>query len=448
MAKKKAAATEAPPPTKESAAQPQPEVALATRQAAPIVKKETPVGQFTDEQVALIKNTVARNTTDQELAWFLHVAKTLRLDPLRKQLHCIKRKMRDGEGWKEYLSIQTGIDGFRAIADRTHCYAPSEKPVLYEYVDKTVGSRGVRELFSATVWIKKFTPVDKTWHEYPATAIMKEFMPIESGGRIPFMWERMPHNQLEKCAEAKALRKGFPDELGDVYVHEEMARLDLESGNGSGSDTPKDRVENKTRRERGTLEPGKEANRGHDNEGFKDGPKTIDAEVVSTAQPSKAPQSAKEQKAEQKAAAIRVLEVTVQQIVPKLKNLTPEQAKGNAAARKAKQDEPHVRQPFYILQCAGDPPTFIYVWDQKLWKAALRSQNKVCVFGVSDKQAGEKTFINLEEIAGIGGVRYTRDPKTREFVPESEANAAEVPPAGPEPGEGFEGQPSGEQLFP
>ena len=32
----------------------------------------------------------------------------------------------------------------------------------------------------------------------------------------------MPVNQLTKCAEALALRRGWPEELGGVYVDEEM----------------------------------------------------------------------------------------------------------------------------------------------------------------------------------------------------------------------------------
>lgn len=36
------------------------------------------------------------------------------------------------------------------------------------------------------------------------------------------MWERRPDGQLEKCAEAAALRRAFPEELGNTYTAEEM----------------------------------------------------------------------------------------------------------------------------------------------------------------------------------------------------------------------------------
>jgi hypothetical protein len=42
-----------------------------------------------------------------------------------------------------------------------------------------------------------------------------------------FMWSKMPRNQLAKCAEAAAIRKGFPNELGGVYAPEEFDQADF-----------------------------------------------------------------------------------------------------------------------------------------------------------------------------------------------------------------------------
>ena len=36
------------------------------------------------------------------------------------------------------------------------------------------------------------------------------------------MWGKRPRGQLDKCVEAAALRKAFPEELGNVYAAEEM----------------------------------------------------------------------------------------------------------------------------------------------------------------------------------------------------------------------------------
>ena len=42
------------------------------------------------------------------------------------------------------------------------------------------------------------------------------------------MWRKRPYGQLEKCTEAAALRKAFPEELGSTYAAEEMEGRTIE----------------------------------------------------------------------------------------------------------------------------------------------------------------------------------------------------------------------------
>ncbi|MDX0572134.1 phage recombination protein Bet [Sinorhizobium medicae] len=44
------------------------------------------------------------------------------------------------------------------------------------------------------------------------------------------MWGKRPRGQLDKCVEAAALRKAFPEELGNVYAAEEMEGREIADG--------------------------------------------------------------------------------------------------------------------------------------------------------------------------------------------------------------------------
>ncbi len=171
----------------------------------PIASAPTVAG-FTSHQVALIKDTVARdqNLTDAEFAVFLHVAQHSGLDPLARQIYAIRRKGK--------LTIQTAIDGYRLIAARTGEHVGTDDAVFLYGADREPPVRasvtvyrwvqGQRFAFTASAW----------WAEYEP----------EKGQ--DFMWRKMPHGQLAKVAEALALRKAFPSELAGLYVADEMDR--------------------------------------------------------------------------------------------------------------------------------------------------------------------------------------------------------------------------------
>lgn len=164
---------------------------------------------FTNEQIALIKRTVAKGATDDELKLFLIVANKAGLDPFSKQIHFVKRK---NTKTGEYIgAIQTGIDGQRAIAERTGEYAGSDD-VIYDSEAKT------------PTWAKSsvYRIVKGVRVPFTATARWNEFKPAAPND---FMWNKMPYHMLGKVAEAQALRKAFPNDLSGIYVEEEMEHM-------------------------------------------------------------------------------------------------------------------------------------------------------------------------------------------------------------------------------
>lgn len=162
-----------------------------------------------DSKKELIKRMYCKNVSDDEFEIFLHTCKRLGLDPRARQIYAVKR----GSG----MTIQTGVDGFRLVAERTGKYAPGRE-TDYKY-DKD------GRLVSATAYVKKL--VSGTWHEVPATAFFSEYA-VYVGNDLGQFWKTKPHIMLGKCAETIALRKAFPMELSGVYSTEEMENAEAE----------------------------------------------------------------------------------------------------------------------------------------------------------------------------------------------------------------------------
>jgi phage recombination protein Bet len=186
--------------------------------------------ELSQTQIDLIKRTVAKGATNDELALFLHQATKAGLDPLARQIHYIKR---GGQG-----SIQVGIDGYRLIADRTGRYAGNDAPE-FDWADSPVGDE---HPLSATVTVYKLVGPEFLRCAFSATADWDFFAPEGKGA---FMWERGSGKfMLAKCAEALALRKAFPAELSGMYTHEEMAQAggnpEPAPDNGNGDRPPAD----------------------------------------------------------------------------------------------------------------------------------------------------------------------------------------------------------------
>ena len=182
-----------------------------------IVKSE-----WGSDQLELLKRTICKGASDDEFQLFVHVAKRSGLDPFAKQIHAVKRW--NSKENRFDMAIQTGIDGYRLIADRTGLYAGSDDAVFDNEEAPT----------KATVTVYKL--VKGTRCAFTATARWNEYYPGDKQG---MMWKKMPCVMLGKVAESLALRKAFPADLSNIYVEEEMEQAGEPPKYGDNKEEPK-----------------------------------------------------------------------------------------------------------------------------------------------------------------------------------------------------------------
>lgn len=168
------------------------------------------------EQIDLIKSQICKGASDDELKLFLYTAKKAGVDPLLKQIYSVRR---GGQ-----MVIQMGIDGFRAVAARQNDYAPGDE--TFEY-DKE------GNLISSTVSVYKLLPTG-VLHKFSKTAYWTEYAQWQkdkySGAKtLSQFWKQYPRVMLAKCAEAAALRKGWPQFFSKIYAPEELQQVEKDA---------------------------------------------------------------------------------------------------------------------------------------------------------------------------------------------------------------------------
>jgi len=164
---------------------------------------------WTDAREQLIRdNFVPKSAPNDMIEAFLALARHRGLAPEEKHVYLIER----GGKW----TIQTGIDGFRLIADRTGTYAGSD-PAVYTYT-------GDGAVESATVTVWKLVQGQRC--PFGATAYVDDYTTRK------LLWASMPRVMVAKVAESAALRKAFPAQLAGVY---EASELDQAEANPTPS---------------------------------------------------------------------------------------------------------------------------------------------------------------------------------------------------------------------
>ena len=161
-----------------------------------------------------------------EFDQFIATASSMGLNPIKRQIAPIIFNANKPE--KRQMALVTTIMGLRAIADRTGCYRPDPKNPIFERDEELISSINPLGIISCSVFPQKHTQGE--WSNSPGQVFWDEIAPIIQYGSEPARldkrtpWPNRPRGQIAKCAEADALRRGWPEDFSNIYVEDEVQR--------------------------------------------------------------------------------------------------------------------------------------------------------------------------------------------------------------------------------
>lgn len=120
-------------------------------------------------------------------------------------------------------TVWPGIGELRTTAFRTGEYAGRGATVTGPVLTQKVGNAEVSFPEWAQVSVFRMVKGQRVEFSGPRVYWLETYAVKKRGDDSPNeMWENRPWGQLDKCAEAAALRAGFPEEIGSDYIPEEV----------------------------------------------------------------------------------------------------------------------------------------------------------------------------------------------------------------------------------
>lgn len=179
-----------------------------------------------DELLAVLESSLYPGAKPESIKLVIGWCKASGKDPLRRPAHIVPMNVKNNKTgeyeWRDV--IMEGVGSLRTDAQRTGQFAGLSEA---QYGPDKVLKVGDFELtYPEWCEIKAFRLLPNGKHaEFSSGRVrwLETYATQKRDSPMPnAMWKKRPYGQLEKCAEAMALRRGFP-EIGSQPSADEMA---------------------------------------------------------------------------------------------------------------------------------------------------------------------------------------------------------------------------------
>lgn len=174
-----------------------------------------------DELLAVLNSSLYPGAAPMSIQMVLGYCKASGLDPMQKPVHIVP--MWDGKNGVMRDVVMPGIGLYRTQAARNGCAGIGE-PEFGPDVTEKIGGQEITFPAWCKVTVRRRLESGEIV-DFTAKEFWKENYAVKGGRDKSIapnaMWTKRPYGQIAKCAEAQALRKGFP-EIGSQPTADEM----------------------------------------------------------------------------------------------------------------------------------------------------------------------------------------------------------------------------------
>ena len=188
-----------------------------------------------DEMFNVLSSSLYPGAQRESIKLVLDYCVAANLDPILKPVHIVPMYcatgQKDSKGYDVKAMrdvVMPGIGLYRIQASRSKEYAGVSEPKYGEDVTETLDGVSVTYPKWCKVTVKRKLS-DGTIAEFSSMEFWKENYATRKKDSVApnAMWQKRPYGQINKCSEAQALRKAFP-EIGSAPTADEMEGKEID----------------------------------------------------------------------------------------------------------------------------------------------------------------------------------------------------------------------------